>query len=724
MPTPSLGRRSRRRRVPPASCSRTRRSRRRARRAASVASVDVQLANFAVNLHAYHPSAARAVGRLSELTLRDTDGGAALAVANLSAPIQIALPLAPDLETYADDANPYLGASCDGPSRAACEAELLALNETHNAKNDECRGVEGSAASIFTPSAVDECIAAAEAAAEAVRQKEAECEALEIEHCSGRGSCTAAGVCACDGGYYGATCGRVLQCAWWNESAGFEGSGCAAAGVDGEGRLVCECNHLTLFEVLWEVDWSDAETFTTIEFPMLSLPFSRWGQLWELLWSLSWQAYVLVAVVLVVLSILLLWARYKDRQNEYVAYMPRWYRAVRAVETAARHSDRCVVRIAAWPVLFILWFATNHPWIVVFLVKPSSSFKHAHLVMMLYNMVLAELCFFVVFFGYEQSAGQTFIAILLDEGLKWILLLVMTRLFLWAMREPEIQSLELEDSERFHLVFRQTAPFVWPRRRFNLCEHDHLSDNFSKLGALESFRDADGSFTFKLRFPGTRRPTSIWKQSSNPLTDADVADYVPVRVPRRPRSLPLAKSPHPELALVVGGAPEDGESAYYAIGHRLLQTESDREPKIRKVGNAVRATLRNVSRRCSGGRSSMPSTRGTLSLRGTLGTGTAKLGSERASAAGRGRRRRRRRRPAPTAATPSRSSRRRSPTARRARARRCARRCGRPPAGGRRRGRGGGARASRRTARRRSARGRRRRRRSTPSSGARSCRRP
>ena len=74
----------------------------------------------------------------------------------------------------------------------------------------------------------------------------------------------------------------MLQCAWWNESAGFEGSGCAAAGVDGAGRLVCECNHLTLFEVLWEVDWSDAETFTTIEFPMLSLPFSRWGQLWDL----------------------------------------------------------------------------------------------------------------------------------------------------------------------------------------------------------------------------------------------------------------------------------------------------------------------------------------------------------------------------------------------------------------------------------------------------------
>ena len=27
------------------------------------------------------------------------------------------------------------------------------------------------------------------------------------------------------------------------------------------------------------------------------------------------------------------------------------------------------VRVLAWPLLFLLWFVTNHPWIVVFLVR-------------------------------------------------------------------------------------------------------------------------------------------------------------------------------------------------------------------------------------------------------------------------------------------------------------------------------------------------------------------
>ena len=55
-----------------------------------------------------------------------------------------------------------------------------------------------------------------------------------------------------------------------------------------------------------------------------------------------------------------------------------------------------------------MWFLTNHPWIVVFLVKPSDGFRHAHLVMILYNMILAELCFFIIFFGHDDanSSGQ------------------------------------------------------------------------------------------------------------------------------------------------------------------------------------------------------------------------------------------------------------------------------------------------------------------------------
>eukprot|EP00964_Phaeocystis_antarctica_P118164 scaffold81971_cov35-Phaeocystis_antarctica.AAC.1 len=176
--------------------------------------------------------------------------------------------------------------------------------------------------------------------------------------------------------------------------------------------------------------------------------------------------------LLTLLTLLLLWARQRDRASEYMAYMPGWYKAVRSVERAARYSPRCWVRVLAWPLLFLLWFVTNHPWIVVFLVRPSDQFKHAHLVMMLYNIILAELCFFVIFFGYEQSAGQAAIACILDEGIKWILLGLFAMLFRWAMAEPEVDALELQDDEGWHLVFRQSAPFAWPHGRADLCEFD------------------------------------------------------------------------------------------------------------------------------------------------------------------------------------------------------------------------------------------------------------
>ena len=151
--------------------------------------------------------------------------------------------------------------------------------------------------------------------------------------------------------------------------------------------------------------------------------------MWAGLFEMQWEIYVMMVAVVGVLTLLLLWARHKDAQHEYVAFMPGWYKAVRSVERAARYSDRCWLRALAWPLLFLLWFITNHPWIVVFLVRPSDQFKHAHLVMMLYNIILAELCFFIIFFGYEQSAGQAAIACLLDEGIKWILLGMFAALF-------------------------------------------------------------------------------------------------------------------------------------------------------------------------------------------------------------------------------------------------------------------------------------------------------
>ena len=43
---------------------------------------------------------------------------------------------------------------------------------------------------------------------------------------------------------------------------------------------MCECNHLTLFEALWDISWWEGEIYSTIGLPVASLPFSRWHQLW------------------------------------------------------------------------------------------------------------------------------------------------------------------------------------------------------------------------------------------------------------------------------------------------------------------------------------------------------------------------------------------------------------------------------------------------------------
>ena len=212
---------------------------------------------------------------------------------------------------------------------------------------------------------------------------------------------------------------------------------------------------------------------------------------------------------------------------------------------------------------------TNHPWIVVFLVKPSDELKHAHLVMMLFNMVLAELCFFLIFYGYENSAGQSAVAVVIDEGGKWLMLLGFQWLFRWAMAEPELKTIEPEDDLGWHLVFRQSAPFAWPRGKANLCEFDHLADNFSKLDDLEYFRNPEGELELKLEWPGSARPAAEWAQTSNPLSDA-VASGVRIIRAKSGRCVPLVKSPEPDKALIVGGKPADGEGNYYAIGHRLL----------------------------------------------------------------------------------------------------------------------------------------------------------
>ena len=337
----------------------------------AAAEIDVEIVEFAANPYAHTASGRFAVGVASELALRlvnssssSSSSSSTLSIAGLDAsdPIRLSIPLAAPLDD--EDDSPFVGSGC-GTNRSACDAELEALNASFTRKLLACRAVEGQVLSIFSQHAVADCVALSNASQRALEAKEAECAAIEAPPCSGRGTCRADGSCACEGAYYGANCGRVLQCSWWNGS-GFESSGCSAVGVaaagdssSGAATLACECSHLTLFEALYEVNWADVEVYNTVALPQASLPFSRWGELWESLGRLHPVAYVLMASVLLVLTLLLLWARREDGKTQYVAYMPSWYKFLRRVERTARRSDRCSMRASAWPLLLLLWFLVS-----------------------------------------------------------------------------------------------------------------------------------------------------------------------------------------------------------------------------------------------------------------------------------------------------------------------------------------------------------------------------
>ena len=82
------------------------------------------------------------------------------------------------------------------------------------------------------------------------------------------------------------------------------------------------------------------------------------------------------------------------------------------------------------------------------------------------------------------------------------------------------------------------------------------SQLFSKLYDLESMRDNDGMFHFKLCHPERTEedfPCNEWKQSSNPVVESKVTDFVGIRLtwPLRSDGKPfgglMKSSPHTNL---------------------------------------------------------------------------------------------------------------------------------------------------------------------------------
>ena len=295
--------------------------------------LDVMLTSYVVNPYGWHASAAHAIGEPSELTLRAAGATEPLRIDHLSQPVQIDVPLRATWRQVESDGPPPFGSLCADPSREECEAEVQALNASAAATVRRCIELEGSFSSIWSGSALSGCLEEAQEAQRTVLATQSQCNEIQVSRCSGRGSCNAGGTCDCEMPYYGAGCSQRLQCTFWNGSA-FDGSGCVVRDLlegNVSATLRCECTHLTLFEAIMEVEWWKGDTYTSIAFPMLTLPLSRWSDLGAQFVKLPFHVHALMGFVLLLLSLLLLWADYRDRQQEYIAYMPQWYKCIREV---------------------------------------------------------------------------------------------------------------------------------------------------------------------------------------------------------------------------------------------------------------------------------------------------------------------------------------------------------------------------------------------------------
>ena len=78
------------------------------------------------------------------------------------------------------------------------------------------------------------------------------------------------------------------------------------------------------------------------------------------------------------------------------------------------------------------------------------------------------------------------------------------------------------DEKNWQLVFRQTVggrDGWWKKGQWSRNTDNPRADNFSILDQLEKYRQADGKFTFQMRWPNSgSRHINTWRQQSNPVT--------------------------------------------------------------------------------------------------------------------------------------------------------------------------------------------------------------
>ena len=152
-------------------------------------------------------------------------------------------------------------------------------------------------------------------------------------------------------------------------------------------------------------------------------------------------------------------------------------------------------------------------------------------------------------------------------------------------RKAEVESSEdmrsmvqhvLEQSTGWALLYRQTAPFRWPRGVDVLHRSDPTSPNYARLDArtIDELRDEGGALTLRMQWykKGKRKPafSNLWRQTSDPLQPGRaVQGYEPLRIQRgdeRFGGLRGSKSGLHQLAQGVVG----GRDALFVVGQHQM----------------------------------------------------------------------------------------------------------------------------------------------------------
>lgn len=140
------------------------------------------------------------------------------------------------------------------------------------------------------------------------------------------------------------------------------------------------------------------------------------------------------------------------------------------------------------------------------------------------------------------------------------------------------EGTDTESADGWVLVFRQTAPFLWPSDQWSYNSADPENDNYAILDQLESFRNAEGKFTLKLMWPGdtdggNSNDINIWKQTTNPVTatTGGVDGYEALSVDSTSRNWGGLEHNNKSGSLIDGSV--NHWQWYYAVGSHKLWSE-------------------------------------------------------------------------------------------------------------------------------------------------------